>query len=110
MIADIRVRRALRSLRTAISKFEASGDSKDYTAALWVMQGDKFYPERFGVQSGMGALSDHEHARWAGVRAAGRWLLLEAMQRRRDQLTADLAEANAKCREARRNSPTWAER
>lgn len=106
MIADIRVRRAMRSLRTAISKFEASGDSKDYTAALWIMQGDKFYPDRSSVMG----LPDEEHARWFGVRAAGRWLLLEAMQRRRDQLAADLREANEKCREARRNSPTWAER
>ena len=104
MIADVRVRRAMRSLRTAIRAFEASGDSKDYTAALWVMQGDKFYPEN------MRECGDEEHARWFGVRAAGRWLLLEAMQRRRDQLAADLVEANAKCREARRTQPRWSER
>ena len=104
MIADIRVRRALRYLRNMIAKFERSGDSKDYTAALWAIQGDKFYPER------MRECGDEEHARWFGVRSAGRWLLLEAMQRRRDQLAVDLREANEKCREARRTQPRWSER
>lgn len=93
-----RVRVAMRQLRSAANKYEVSGDSKDYSRALRLLQTDRFYPLRDRA-------SEDDHARWYGVRAAARWVLLEAMQRRRDARNVELARINAEIKAARNHRP-----
>lgn len=89
---------AMRSVRRLIDDYEGSGDSKAYSRALRYIQSDRFYPER-------GDTSEESDALWFGARAAARWLLLEAMQARRDWRNAELARLNAEVRAARNHRP-----
>ncbi len=96
--AGKKVTAAMRAVRRLIDDYEGSGDSKAYSRALRFIQSDRFYPER-------GDTTESSDARWFGARAAARWLLLEAMQRRRDWRNAELARLGAEIRAARKHEP-----